>query len=180
MVQIDVPMAFGLGCLFAGAARDKIEAGDEKVYYRALSRSLVFQIIFVFWLPLYLLVTNFGFQTTHMWWHGDSLQDYPWLLPGFFLLYFLSHLAGFQFGVALARRGKGQLTLWVYAGAWALFIGWVVFQVNRSLRVGTYRDYEAGTAPWIWHEPWTLGVILFALVVFNIALVWFYRNLRRS
>ena len=81
MVQIDIPMAFGLGSFFAGAARDKIAAGDATACWRALAKSLVFQCLFVFWLPLYLLVNYFGFQTTHMWWHGDSLADYPWLLP---------------------------------------------------------------------------------------------------
>jgi hypothetical protein len=180
MVQIDVPMAFGLGALFAGAAREKIQAGDKKAYYRALARSLVFQIVFVFWLPLYLLVTQFGFQTTHMWWKGDSLLDYPALLPGFFLVYFLAHLGGFRFGVALARRGQGHRAIWAYVAAWAVFIGWVALQPNRSLHLGSYQEYKAGVAPWIWQQPSVLVVIGLALVVFNIVLVWFYRDLRRN
>ena len=132
MVQIDIPMAFGLGSFFAGAVRDKIEAGDDKACWRALAKSFVFQCLFVFWLPLWLLVNYFGFQTTHMWWHGDSLADYPWLLPGFFLLYFVSHILGFALGVKLVKAGKAGWTNAIFAGGWLLFIGWVAAQPQRQ------------------------------------------------
>ena len=72
------------------------------------------------------------------------------------------------------------MTIYIPLGIVVLFIGWVVFQVSRSLHAGTYRQYEAGEAPWVWQEPWTIGVIGFALAVFWIALSWFYRDLRRA
>ena len=80
MVQIDVPIVFGLGCLFADAARRGLQSEEpqrrKEAFYRGLSANLVFLTLCVSWLPVYLLVFHFGFETSHMWWHRDSLRDY--------------------------------------------------------------------------------------------------------
>ena len=76
MVQIDIPVAFGTASLFAAAVEQGLRSERRPYFYqRALAASLIFQLLLVVWLPVYLLVAHFGFQTSHMWWTGDSITE---------------------------------------------------------------------------------------------------------
>ena len=86
MIQVDLPVAFGSGTLLAAALEHHTsERTWPYLYQRGLARNLIFQTLFALWLPVYLLVNYFGFQTSHMFWHGESLTDYPALLPLFLI-----------------------------------------------------------------------------------------------
>ena len=178
MVQVDLPFVFGVGSFFAWAARAQIAAGKVVHYYEALLKNFAFQVLFAFWLPLYLLINHFGFQTSHMWWTEDSVAEYPLFLPIFFVLYFVCNWAGFAVGARLVRQGREKWSLGIFIAAWVFFIGWIALQPEHTLRDGSHSDWSAGLAPWI-HETPLLGTLIGAFVVFWIGLIWFYRDLRR-
>ena len=46
MVQIDVPVAFGIGAFFADAAWKQLQSGRPENYYRVLAVNNMFQIFF--------------------------------------------------------------------------------------------------------------------------------------
>ncbi|MGH9374088.1 MAG: hypothetical protein ACRD15_21440, partial [Vicinamibacterales bacterium] len=74
MVQVDIPFSFGVGAFMATAVEQGLRSERRAYFYlRGLSANLILQVLFVLWLPMYLLVRHFGFQTSHMWWHGDAL-----------------------------------------------------------------------------------------------------------
>ena len=181
MVQIDIPVAFGTGSLFAAAVHRGLQSErGAYFYYRALSASLLFQAVFVIWLPIYLLIAQVGFQTSHMWWKGDSILDHPALLPAFVLAYFLSAWGGFAAGARLSRRERPSLAAALFAAGFAFFGAWVALQPERTLTLGTYREWEAGAAPWIWTQHSLLGLLGAAALLFFVSLGWILRALYRE
>lgn len=99
MVQIDVPVAFAIGSLFADAASRQLQSGQPTAYDRTLALNNLFHIFFFSWIPIYFLLNYFGWETTHMWWHADSgwrlrlFSLATWLYsPVRFLSCFLSQL----------------------------------------------------------------------------------------
>ncbi|MGE5717533.1 MAG: hypothetical protein ACM369_12865, partial [Acidobacteriota bacterium] len=93
MVQIDIPVAFALGGLHADAARAQLSTGGSEHVWRTVVRDLLFFGVFASWLPIQLLVRHFGFETSHMWWHEDSVLAYPLFIPAFMTLYLASNVA---------------------------------------------------------------------------------------
>src|SRR3954469_10260652 len=117
MVQIDIPVAFGTASLFAAAVEQGLRSERRRYFYqRALAASLIFQLLLVVWLPVYLLIAHFGFQTSHMWWKGGSITQYPWLLPAFLVAYFVANIAGFHVGARLVRQGPTRAPWLLFAG----------------------------------------------------------------
>jgi hypothetical protein len=181
MVQIDIPVAFGTASLFAVAVEQGLRSERAPYFYaRGLAASLIFQLVLVVWLPVYLLIAHFGFQTSHMWWTGDSITDYPWLMPAFLLLYFLAHVAGFQAGARLVQRGRSGTASMIFVGGFVFFAAWVVAQPYRTLTLGTYREWQAGTARWIWTDAGFLALLVGAMMMYFAALGWVLRALRRE
>ena len=181
MVQIDIPVAFGTGSIFAAAVEQGLRSDRARYFYqRALTANLLFQIFLVVWLPIYLLIAEFGFQTSHMWWTGDSITDYPGLLPGFVTLYFLANLAGFHSGTVLVKRGRTHVAWALFIGGFVFFAAWMAIQPYRTLTLGTYREWRTGTAPWIWTDASFMSLLSGAMVIFFVALAWVYRALQRE
>ena len=184
MVQIDVPIVFGLGCLFADAARDRLRSSDpplrREAFYRGLSATLVFLSLFVVWLPVHLLVEHFGFETSHMWWHADSVDAYPLFLPIFLGVFFLTGIAGYGLGARLVRAGRIGLNRGVFAAMVVFSLAWVFGQPSRTLVLGTYREWAAGAAPPLSSDPTLLPLLGVSALVFHAALVWFYVVVRRA
>jgi hypothetical protein len=184
MVQIDIPIVFGLGALFADAARDHLRAPSatprDEAFYRALASNLVFVVLFVSWLPLYLLVTRFGFETSHMWWHRDAVADYHLFVPIFVVVFFLADLAGFALGVRLVRAGRIGLNRAVVAATAVFSTAWVFLQPHRTLVVGTYDEWRAGQAMPVSSDRQLLAVLAVSAIVFGVGLVVSYRWLRRA
>ena len=181
MVQIDIPVAFGTGSVFAAAVQNGLRSEKYSYFYqRGLAANLVFQLLLVVWLPVYLLIAHFGFQTSHMWWTGESITDYPWLLPVFLVAYFVANIGGFHVGARCVRQGRTRLPWLLFAGGFAFFGAWMAFQPYRTLTLGTYSEWEAGTAPWIWTNLGFVALLTGAMVVFFVALSVVYRRLARE
>ena len=181
MVQIDIPFTFGVGSLFAAAAEEGLRSRlSAYFYYRALTLDLLFQIVLVIWFPLYFLVNQFGLETSHMWWHGEGLRDYPWMLPSFVVVYFASNVSGYNLGVWLIRRGHVKMVWAVFWGSMTVATLWVALQPYRTLSLGTYQEWQAGTARWLWTDrPLTVAVI-FDMIAFNGTLIYFYQLIKRE
>ena len=99
------------------------------------------------WLPVYLLIAHFGFQTSHMWWTGDSITDYPWLLPAFLTAYFVACIAGFHVGSLLVRQGRTRAVWMLFIGGFAFFGAWMAFQPYRTLTLGLVRRMAGARPP---------------------------------
>jgi hypothetical protein len=180
MIQIDLPMAAGMGSFFAAAASRQLKGGSRLQYYRILTINLLFQIMFILWLPIYLFVAAFGWETSHMWFHKDSLADYPALLPLFVLAYVVLNVAGYHYGTILVRRGETRKAWMIFYAACAFFVGWIALQPHRTLRLGTYQEWLAGGTPYVWQDKALFAVVMFGAISFNIALIVVYRYLKKD
>jgi hypothetical protein len=181
MVQVDIPFAFGIGSLMAVAAEDGLRSEKRTdVYIRGLTANLLLQTLFVLWLPLYLLVSNFGFQTSHMWWHGDAITDHPLLLPIFVVVYFVAALSGYATGVALVVRGNSRAAFGIFLASCAFFAGWMGFQPHRTLMLGTYREWVEGRGIWIWHDKGFMTMLGLSFLQFAVAARYIYKYLQRD
>ena len=181
MVQIDIPVAFGTGSIFAAAVQQGLRSERAPYFYqRALAASLLFQVLLVVWLPVYLLVAHFGFQTSHMWWTGDSITEYPWLLPAFLVMYFGANVAGFHTGARLVQQGHTRRVWLIFAGGFVFFAVWMAVQPYRTLSLGSYAEWRAGTAPWIWTDTGFVTLLAADAAAFFIVLAVVYRRLQRA
>lgn len=180
MVQIDIPVAFALGGLHADAARAQLSTGGSEHVWRTVVRDLLFFGVFASWLPIQLLVRHFGFETSHMWWHEDSVLAYPLFIPAFMTLYLASNVAGLAAGVALVRSGRVSLNRAVVGACLLFATGWVFLQKDRTLVLGTYREWRAGTAPPMSSDPDLVRLLVVFGVAFTAALVVAYRRMRRE
>jgi hypothetical protein len=66
MVQIDVPVAFAIGSIFADAAHKQLQTGRLEYYYHAFTHNNIYQILFFIWIPVYFLLNYFRWETTHV------------------------------------------------------------------------------------------------------------------
>ena len=147
MIQVDIPMAFGVGSLMAHAAQKQLLTRKPDLEMQALAKVMIFHVIAFMWPPVYLLVYYFGFETSHMWWHQDSVLAYPWLFPAFFLVLFVANYFGFKLGGRFVRSGNAKRALMVFGAAVLFTTLWIVLQPDRTMTLGTYRDWQNGTAP---------------------------------
>jgi len=178
MVQIDVPMAFGIGSLFADAAREQLRKGRAEYYFHALLHNNVYQIFFFSWIPVYFLLNYFGWETTHMWWHADAVTAYPYYLPIFIVVFFIAANGGFLLGRKLVLAGRAGLNRGIYFGTVVYSGIWILAQWQRTLKLGSYRAWLAGAAPWFWEDRTFVFMLAFTLVVWSVPLPIYYRRLR--
>jgi len=178
MVQVDVPAAFAVGGLLADAAAKQLQTGRAEYYYRAFLKNNVFQIFFFSWIPVYFLLNYFGWETTHMWWHADSVDAYPYFVPIFMVIFFLAANAGFLLGVKLVKARRVLANRLVILGTFAFCGIWILGQTGRTLRLGSYAEWKAGTAPLFYEDGTFLFMLLFTLVVWVVAAALFYLSLR--
>lgn len=178
MVQVDLPFTFGTASLFAAAVEKGLRSPQAKYFYqRALAMNLAFQGIFVIWLPLFFLVNQFGLQTSHMWWHGESLATYPWLLPIFICAYFATNVAGFVVGARLASTGRASVARLIFWAGTVFTFAWMGVQPYRTLSLGTYEEWLAGTARWLWTDPVLTTAVVVEFVGVFAGIAWCYRSL---
>lgn len=93
-------------------------------------------------------------------------------------LYLATNVAGYAAGVALVRAGRVTLNRLVIAACWLFAAAWVLGQSSRTLVLGTYREWAAGTAPPMSSDPGLVRLLVVFGVVFTIALVLWYRRIR--
>lgn len=180
MIQVDLPVAFGVGSLMAHAAQRQIASGQPAAIARAFNKVVLFHSVAFMWPPLYLLVFYFGFETSHMWWHGDSVLDYPWLLPVFFLALFGANIAGFKLGARFVRAGHAGRALAVFGATSVFCTAWILLQPDRTMTLGTYRDWQAGTAPPASSDPAFMAFVWIVIVGYSAGAWLLYRALRRD
>jgi hypothetical protein len=181
MVQADIPVSFGIGAMMATAVEHGLRSERRDYFYlRGLSANLILQIFCVLWLPLYFLPTQFGFETSHMWWHGDSVTDHPTIMPAFVLAFFASSLSGYHFGVWLVTRGKAWAAWGVFWASWAFFVLWMALQPHRTMVLGTYREWAEGRAVWMWTDKGFMATLGASFVTFAIGARLLYVALRRE
>jgi hypothetical protein len=178
MVQIDVPVALGVGSLFADAARKQLQSGRAEYYFRVCALNNIFQAFFFVWIPVYFIANYFGWETTHMWWHADSVAAYPFFLPVFLLVFFGAANIGFAVGAALVRRGRLWANRAIYLGILAFSAVWILGQVNSTFKLGTYTEWRENRAPWFWEDRTFLFMLIFSCAVWGIALAVFALRLR--
>jgi len=180
MVQIDVPVAFGIGALFADAASKQLRLGRPEYYYRAIWKNNLFQVFFFSWIPVYFLLNYFGWETTHMWWHEDSVTAYPYFVPLFMLVFFAAANGGFLLGDWLVSKGRLLANRLVYLGIGTYALVWVFAQTDRTFRVGTHAQYKAGTAPLFYQDRTFLRMFILSMIVWGFGVVVFFLRLRRE
>jgi hypothetical protein len=180
MVQIDVPVAFGIGSLFADAAYKQLQRGRPEYYFRVFSQNNLYQIFFFSWIPVYFLLNYFGWETTHMWWHEDSVTAYPYFVAIFIVIFFLAANAGFLLGCRLVKAGRLWTNRAVYLGIMAYSGIWIFAQFGRSARLGSYREWKEGRAPWFYEDQTFLTMLIFTLLVWAIPMVICVRRLRKE
>jgi len=152
MVQIDIPLAIAAGSVFADAAQRQLRLGRADFYFNALWKNSLFQIVGFSWIPIYYLTQYFGWETTHMWWHADSVLAYPLYLPIFVLLFFAAGNLGFILSSSLVAHGHIWLNRLVYLGIGIYVAIWTFSQPYRTFRLGTYVEWVEGQAPWFWQD----------------------------
>jgi hypothetical protein len=181
MIQVDLPFTFGTASLMAAAVERGLRSPKARYFHaRALSLNLAFQGIFVIWLPVFFLVNEFGLQTSHMWFHGDSLSEYRWLLPVFISLYFATNVAGFQVGAWLSASGRAGTAKAIFWAGTVFTFAWMAVQPYRTLSLGTYAEWQAGTAPWLWTDPVLTTAVVVEFVGVFAGIYVMYRWLTRE
>lgn len=178
MVQIDVPIAFAIGTIFADAAHKQLQTGRPEYYYHTFSKNIIFQIFFFSWIPAYFLLNYFGWETTHMWWYEDSVTAYPYYVPIFIIIFFFAGILGFKLGYWLVKRGRLLINRIVYVLIFLYSAVWIFGQTNSTFRLGTYAEWNADTAPWFYEDITFLSMLILTLVVWGVALVVFILRLR--
>jgi len=172
MIQIDIPIAIATGSLIADAAQNQIRYGRAEYYFRAVWQNIRFQIFGLSWIPAYFLANYFGWETTHMWWTSDSIGAYPLFWPIFMVAFFAAGMVGFDIGRRLIAAGRIGVNRMFYVGILLYMLGWVFAQPARTFKLGTYREWAEGNAPWFWQDPRFLWAMGLSAVVFSAALLW--------
>ena len=180
MVQIDVPIAFAIGSLFADAAHKQLQTGQSRYFYKALALNNIYQIFFFSWIPVYFVLNYFGWETTHMWWHTDSVASYPFFVPILIVVFFGAANGGFLLGNALVRQNRVVANRAVYLGIVAFSGVWIFAQTNSTFKLGTYTQWVNGQAPWFYENSTFVAMLVFTLVVWGGALAYFALRMRKE
>lgn len=180
MVQIDVPIAFAVGSFFADAAQKQLQAAKPEAHLRAILKNNIFQIFFFSWIPVYFILNFFGWETTHMWWHGDSVAAYPYFLPVFIVIFFGVANAGFLLGKRLVSKDRILANRMVYTGVVVYALIWVFGQTGSTFHLGTYTQWKARMAPLFYQDRTFLGMFIFSMIIWTVGLAIFFFSLRRE
>ncbi|HYE63947.1 MAG TPA: hypothetical protein VD966_00100 [Pyrinomonadaceae bacterium] len=180
MVQIDVPVAFAIGSFFADAARKQLRTGQAKYFYETLALNNIYQSFFFSWIPVYFMLNYFGWETTHMWWHADSITAYPFFVPIFLVVFFAAANGGFLLGYWLVRRGRLATNRAIYLGVLVYSAVWILAQTNSTLKLGTYTQWKNGQAPWFYEDSTFVTMLVFTLIVWGGGLAYFAIRLRNE
>ena len=165
MVQVDVPVAFAVGALFAEAAHRQLQRGRPEYFYKVLLQNNIFQIFFFSWIPVYFILNYFGWETSHMWWHADSVAAYPFFVPVFLVIFFAAANAGFLLGHRLVTTENLKANKILYIGLFIFSAAWIFGQVDRTFHLGTYSQWEMGTAPWFYEDSTFLAMLIVTLLI---------------
>ncbi len=163
MVQIDIPAAFIASQLFLDLGRKAVKADarepqPSKLYYRFLSRSLLFAGAAIAPAGIYLLAGWPGWEQIY-WTERVENVIFDWrnaLIPPLFIMAivgagYLGHVLGYRW---LTRR-KESLLRPVYLSVLAAVTLLVLFNYPAFLLIGTYREYHFNRGSMLpaWRNP---------------------------
>ena len=180
MIQIDVPIAFAVGCMFADAASHQLQTSPKESFSKTMLKSNVFQIFFFSWIPVYFILNFFGWETTFMWWTDDAVTSYAFFIPVFMIIFFLAANAGFLLGNWLVTHGRLLANRILYGIIMLYSAIWIFAQTGRTFRVGTHSRWENGEAQWFYEDTTFLTMLIVSLAIFGVALALFLLNLVRQ
>lgn len=178
MVQIDVPMALAVGSFIADAARRQLQRGGPQFYYDTLAKNNLCQIFLFSWIYVYFIMNDFGWETTYRWWTKDSVNAYPFFVPVFLLVFFAAGNLGFVIGNFLVKSGRVKANRAIYIGILIFSAIWILSQMERILRVGTYSQWSQGQAVWFYEDHMFFFMLVFAALLAGIGMFLLYRHLR--
>jgi hypothetical protein len=181
VVQIDIPIAFAVGQMFADAASRQLSTGQPEPYYRTLAITNVFTGLFFAPIPIYFLVDYLGWETTYMY---DPTRLTRFFIPLVLFVLILAANLGFWLSNALIRKGRAGIGRAIYVLIWLYSLGWIFGNWPRSTRIGTYAQYHTArdTMTRVWEiskDPFFF-ILIATLVIFGVPLVLFIRQLRHQ
>jgi hypothetical protein len=176
MVQVDVPIAFAIGTMFADAGHKQLQNGGPEYCYKIMLQNNIYQIFFFSWIPVYFILNYFGWETTHMWWHADSVLAYPFFVPIFLVVFFAAANGGFLLGHRLITSGKLLANRVVYIAIFLFTAAWIFGQPD-TFRLGTYAQLKAGNAPYYYEDSTFMTVFIVSVLIWGIALAIFLKKL---
>ena len=153
MVQIDVPLAFGIGGMFASAGHRQLQHRFLESRANIWLQANLYFVFFYSWPPIYFLERYFGWETSHMWWHVDAMTDAAWLAPALLAATAAALNAGFLVGAHLVHRGRLGANRLVSAATVVFYAGWILAMGSRTANLGTYAEWASGTAPRALDDP---------------------------
>jgi hypothetical protein len=115
-----------------------------------------------------------------MWWHADSVLAYPLFVPILLVAIFAGGNAGFMLGASLIRRGRVMANRAIYLVLGTYSMLFPVLAREYTLRLGTYAEWEAGTAPLFYEDGTFLTAFIAAMLFWPGALVVFVLQLLRE
>ena len=180
MVQIDVPIAFGVGSFFADAASKQLIEGGRGSCCRTALANNIFQIFFFSWIPVYFVLNYFGWETTHMWWDADSVTAYPYFVPILIVVFFAAANLGFLLGWSLVVRRRLWTNRVVYLAVGLYALTWVFGQTSRTFHLGNHTQWEQGIRPYFYQDHTFLGMFIFTMIVWIAGLAGFGLRLWRE
>lgn len=140
----------------------------------------IFQAFFFSWIPLYFILNYFGWETTHMWWHADSVAAYPYFVPLFVLIFFGAGNAGFLLGKWLVSRGHILANRVVYGAICVYALIWIFGQTGSTLHLGTYNQWKQSATPLFYEDRTFLAMLIFSMIIWTAGLAIFFFSLRRE
>jgi hypothetical protein len=180
VIQVDVPIACGVGAIFADAAHRQIQTGLREHYYRAFLWHNAYLMLVYCWVPVYFLLNYFGWETSHMWWHADTVLAYPFFVPTLLVAIFLGGNAAFVLGARLIRSGRAMTNRAIYLALSAYSAAFPVLAHEYTFRLGTYAEWKAGTAPYFYEDGTFLVAFIAAMLFWPGALVVFVLQVLRE
>jgi hypothetical protein len=181
VVQIDIPIAFAVGQMFADAARQQLSTGQPTPYYQTLAYTNIFTGLFFAPIPIYFLVDYFAWETTYM---CDPAGVTRFFIPMVLFALILAANLGFWLSNALIQKGRARIGRIIYLLVWIYSLAWIFGNWPRATRIGTYAQYHTArdTMVRVWElsrDPFFF-ILIATLVIFFVPLVLFMKQLSRQ
>ncbi len=113
-------------------------------------------------------------QPAWMWGYAlDPETIHPWVVVWIFILYYVCFFAGFNM---VPKKGGW----WVVAAVGALNLALLAIVWSRYSKVGTYAEFQDGTASPLMESPFNMTLnIAFGITVVGTAALWFWARKKK-
>src|SRR5205823_1253879 len=95
------------------------------------------------------------------------VSAYPYYLPIFLVVFFGAAILGFLLGASLVRKGRLGTNRVVYLGIVAYAGIWIFAQLNRTAKLGTWKQWHDNpdSTPWFYQDQTFLIALIGTIVV---------------